>query len=317
MAYVEAEAIAKRRVRFLGHAVVWATTCFFLLVVAGHEPAVIVALSWGIFLALQGYRALVAPELERKFFEQEVQWRLQRSLQPGAALAEPRRAKALEELSASIAHEIRNPIAAAKSLVQQMGEDPSSIENVEYAKVALEELERVEQSISHLLRYAREEPLTLEPVLLTEVIDSALDSFKDQITKNQVKIVREHDSPGAMRGDPEKLRRVVINLVKNAIDALSEGPTPDATITLRTGENLAGTEVWLEVKDNGPGIPAALKDRAFSPFVSSKAHGTGLGLPISKKLVEAHAGTIELKSETGLGTTFTIVFPKQTKEPRA
>jgi signal transduction histidine kinase len=327
-AYAEARDLAKRRVRFLRHAIVWGSVWFFLLVAAGFKPAVIVALAWGIPLALHGYGALLAPALERRFFQEELRWRLERAdalPPPSPALApaptptpapappadrDTRRARALEELSASIAHEIRNPIAAAKSLVQQMGEDPSSLENIEYAKVALEELERVEQSIAHLLRYAREEPLQLEPVQLSEIADSALETFRDRLAKHSVKLVKEYQAPGAMRGDPEKLRRVVINLVGNALDAMAEGPTPDATLTVRTGDNLAGTESWLEVVDNGPGIAPAMKERAFSPFASSKSHGTGLGLPISKKLVEAHRGTIELKSEAGLGTTFTAVFPK-------
>ena len=79
---------------------------------------------------------------------------------------EGRHVRSLEDLSAQVAHEIRNPITAAKSLVQQMGEDPTSAENVGYAKVALEELDRVERSVAHLLRYAREEDLRLAEVSL-------------------------------------------------------------------------------------------------------------------------------------------------------
>jgi signal transduction histidine kinase len=309
IAYREAQDRAATRVRFFGHCVVWAMVTLFLIITAGFGEAMIVAFGWGIFLARQGYKAIIAPELERRFLEEELGWRMRR-LAEQKKVVENRTSRSLEELSASIAHEIRNPITAAKSLVQQMGEDPASVENVEYAKIALEELDRVERSISHLLRYAREEAMEQQDLVLTEIVDSALESFRDRLAKSGVKVERDHDGSGAMRGDPEKLRRVVINLVGNALDALEEAKTPDAKIVLSSGQNLAGSEVWLKVKDNGPGIPEDKIAKIWSPFFTSKAKGTGLGLAITKKLIEAHGGTIEVSSETQLGTEFTIVFSK-------
>jgi signal transduction histidine kinase len=222
---------------------------------------------------------------------------------------EGRHARSLEALSASIAHEIRNPITAAKSLVQQLGEDPGSGENVEYAKVALAELERVERSISHLLRFAREEELELREVRLGDVVDSALESFRDRVERQGVTLARDTESAGGLEGDPEKLRRVVINLVGNALDAV-EG-RPAARLEVAAGENLAGNEAWLRVRDNGPGIEPERLERIWSPFHTSKAAGTGLGLAITRKLVEAHQGTIEVDSRPGEGTEFVVRFPKR------
>jgi two-component system sensor histidine kinase HydH len=217
----------------------------------------------------------------------------------------------LHELSSTIAHEIRNPIAAAKSLVQQMGEDPSSHENVAYANVALEELDRVERSISHLLKYAREEELQLTDLRIPEVVDSALETFRERIAKLGVTVSRELDAAGALRGDAEKLRRVLINLIGNALDAFEEARTPGPRLTLLSGQDLAGREVWLRVRDNGPGISAEKLARIFSPFYTSKATGTGLGLAISKKLVDAHGGSIEAISTPGQGSEFLLTLPKQ------
>lgn len=315
-AYLEAEVAARRRVSFFGHAVIWAGVVIFLWSVADFEAALVVGLSWGTVLAYKGYRALLAPELERRFIGQEMAWRLEHA-RAERRLKEGKKARSLEELSASIAHEIRNPIAAAKSLVQQIGEDPGSTDNVEYARVALAELARVEQSISHLLRFAREEPLRLEAIRLTEVVAAALETFKERVATTGVRVDVEHDGDGCLRGDADKLRRVVINLISNAIDALTEARTPEPRISVRTGENLAGTEVWLEIADNGPGLPATLLERAFNPFTTSKSNGTGLGLPISKKLVELHGGTMEVRSETGAGACFTIVLPKDSTEGAA
>jgi two-component system C4-dicarboxylate transport sensor histidine kinase DctB len=154
-----------------------------------------------------------------------------------------------------------------------MGEDPTSAENVEYAKIALEELGRVERSISHLLRYAREESFEASEVQLTEVVDSALEAVKDRVEKAGVAVSRDHDGSGALRGDPEKLRRIVINLVTNAIDALEDGPTPKPALSIASGQNLAGTEVWLKIKDNGPGIPQGSRSRSSAPFTPPRSTG--------------------------------------------
>ncbi|MCC7385177.1 MAG: HAMP domain-containing histidine kinase [Deltaproteobacteria bacterium] len=305
----EAQQIAEKRVHFVGQIVIWSGVVLFLATVADCEAAAIVGLIWGIFLARSGYRTLFAPRLERKWMEEELAFRM-KQIEEQRRSSEGRTSRSLEELSASIAHEIRNPITAAKSLVQQMGEDPASTENVEYAKIALEELDRVERSISHLLRYAREEALQLQDVSLTEIVDSALESFRDRLSKTGTRIVRDHDGPGRFRGDPEKLRRVVINLIGNALDALEEGPTPSPEIRISSGQNLAGTELWLSVRDNGPGIPEEKRSKIFSPFYTSKTSGTGLGLAISKKLVDAHGGTIEVKSEPGLYSELVLTFPR-------
>ena len=223
---------------------------------------------------------------------------------------EGRHVRSLEDLSAQVAHEIRNPITAAKSLVQQMGEDPTSAENIGYAKVALEELDRVERSVAHLLRYAREEDLRLEEISLADVVDSALETLRDRIDAQGVRLVREDGHDDVVRGDAEKLRRVVINLVGNALDALAQHSSGRPMLEVLAGENLAGTECWLRVRDNGPGIDAAALAQIWSPFYTSKASGTGLGLAIAKKVVEAHGGTIEASSQPGAGAEFTITLPK-------
>ena len=126
----------------------------------------------------------------------------------------------LDELTATFAHEIRNPIAAAKSLVQQMGEDPTSHENVEYAKVALDELARVERSVSHLLKYAKEEDYKFENVNLAWVLDGALTQMRSKLEANSVMVSRAYLSGPTVRADADKLRQVFSNIIDNAIDAM-------------------------------------------------------------------------------------------------
>jgi signal transduction histidine kinase len=310
IAYAEAQKLANQKVRFFRHFVVWGATITFFLLVAGFKAALIIGLGWGIGLASHAYGSVIAPALRRKWIDEEVSNRVGTKVLSERRAIEGRHARSLEELSASIAHEIRNPITAAKSLVQQMGEDPASTENVEYARVALEELDRVERSISHLLRFARDEDVHMQDMQVQDVIDSALETFRDRLQKLGVEVKRELDGAGVMKGDPEKMRRVIINLVGNALDALEEAKTPSPRVEIQAGENLARTEVWVRVRDNGPGIDPVKIGKIWNPFYTSKSNGTGLGLAISRKLVEAHGGTIEVRTQQGLGTEFTIVLPK-------
>ena len=100
-----------------------------------------------------------------------------------------------------------------------------------------------------------------------------------------------------------------INLIANALDAVAEGPNAP-TLWVSAGENLAGTEAWVRVRDNGPGIDAETRRKIFDPFYTTKHAGTGLGLALSKKLVETHGGTLEVESEPGVGSEFIVAFPR-------
>jgi len=310
-AYREARRRANAKLGFISHAIAYGAVFLLVLFVAGFRPAFIMGLAWGIGLTFHYFGAFVAPGLRRRLIEREVSREVEANVTRARRSLEGKHARSLEQLSASIAHEIRNPITAAKSLVQQMGEDPASRENVDYAHVALEELDRVERSISHLLRFAREEEVEIRELRLVDVIDSALETFRDRVERLGVRVEREIDTEGRMRGDADKLRRVIINLIGNALDAVEEAGTLDPALRVSAGDNLAGTELWVRVRDNGPGIEPETLHRIFSPFYTSKANGTGLGLAISKKLVDAHGGSIEAHSRPGEGTEFLLTFPKQ------
>lgn len=307
----EARAAVARRMGFYAHAIPYTIICIFLLFVAGFRPALITAMSWGIGLAIHGFFALVAPDLRRRWTEEEVRRRVPDAVAHKRLEMEDRHARNLEHLSASIAHEIRNPITAARSLLQQMGEDPHSVENVEYASVALQELERVERSISHLLRYARDEELRPERVEMRNVVGSALETLSERTARTGTALHVDVAEAGALVADPEKLRRVVLNLVGNALDALEGQHSPAPRVDVEAGENLAGTEVWLRVRDNGAGIPDERLAEIWTPFRTSKANGTGLGLAIVRKIVEAHGGAIEVESAPGRGTAFLVTLPRK------
>jgi signal transduction histidine kinase len=313
--YHEATRRAEHKIKFVQHVISYCCVVGFLAFLGIFVPffrfaALATGFGWGIGLTSHFFQAMVAPTLRKRWISSEVDRQVQKTVTRERRSLEEEKLRSLEELSASIAHEIRNPITAAKSLVQQMGEDPSSSENVEYAKVALEELDRVERSISHLLRYAREEEMQVRSLRLAEVVESALETLRERIEKTKVTLTRDLASDGEMEGDADKLRRVAINLVGNALDALEEAGTPSPRIDVSLGENLAGNEVWLRVRDNGPGFDEETQKKIFRPFFTSKANGTGLGLAITRKLVDAHGGSIEVTSAPGQGAEFLVTLPK-------
>jgi len=314
----EARAEANRKIGFLGHLVPYLAVVTFLTFVAGPRAAGIVALAWGIGVASHFFGAILAPRMHKRIVEHEVAKRVHADVSRERRTLVDAHARHVEQLAAGVAHEIRNPITAAKSLVQQMGEDPTAGENVEYAGVALAELERVERSISHLLRFAREEDLAFGELGIGEVVDAALATLAERSAALGVTVERDVAALRPLRGDPEKLRRVLINLIGNALDAFAEAKTPTPRLSLQAGENLAGSEVWLRVRDNGPGMDAERLGRMWSPFYTSKATGTGLGLALSKKVIEAHGGSIEAASAPGEGTEFVITLPRSgpAGEPR-
>ena len=187
---------------------------------------------------------------------------------------------------------------------------PAASENVEYARIALDELRRVERSVSHLLRFAREEEGQRAVLHMSDIVESALECFRERALRLGIGIERSIDCRGTMLGDAEQLRRVVINLVGNAMDALDGAATADPRIELHMGENLAGSEVWLQIRDNGPGIDADALAKMWNPFFTSKLEGTGLGLAICRKIVDGHDGSIEVASQPDAGTEFVLTFPK-------
>ena len=276
-------------------------------------PAGVIALiCFTLRIGRRAFKTFYEPKLHQRFVTEEIERQVRSRVVRERRDLEGEHHRSLEQLSASIAHEIRNPITAAKSLVQQMGEDAGDVDQEEYARVAVTELERVERSISHLLRYAREEDTRIVPVVMEDVLESALETFRDRARRAGIGIVRQYDAKGRLEGDPEQLRRVVINLVSNAMDALESSGTKSSEIRVSMGENLAGSEVWVRIADNGDGIDPGSRDRIFDPFYTSREDGTGLGLALCRKIVDEHQGRISVESppaDLDRGTEFVVIIP--------
>ncbi|OFV89008.1 MAG: hypothetical protein A3J75_01485 [Acidobacteria bacterium RBG_16_68_9] len=297
---------AAAELSFYWHLMIYLGVIAFLalvnLMTTGYPWFLWPAIGWGIGLFFHYMAVFGSRMLRERYFEPAVEREVRRE----KVVMHTEKQASIDELSATIAHEIRNPIAAAKSLVQQMGEDPTSVENADYAKIAIEELDRVERRVSHLLKYAKEEEYTFDPVNLAAVVDSALTQMRAKLDDAAVTVARHYLGGPTIFGDQEKLRQVFANVVANAIDALdhvAEGRRLELFI------DNGARNATVRICDNGCGIPAEKIDRIFNPFFTTKENGTGLGMAIAKKIVEAHEGRIDVVSEPGRRTEFVITLP--------
>jgi len=265
------------------------------------------AFGWGFgivshFAAVYGWEVI-----RQRIFEPAIQREVREEVTKEKEVMATEKQASLDELTASFAHEIRNPIAAAKSLVQQMGEDPTSQENVEYAKVALDELQRVEKSVSHLLKYAKEEDYNFDNVNLAAILDASLTQMRAKLESKNVSISRNYIGGPTVRADADKLRQVFTNIIDNAIDAMENNSSErHLDVAIRSANPGMAT---VTIRDNGCGIPEDKLAKIFNPFYTTKQTGTGLGMGIAKKVVDSHRGKIDVNSRVGEGTELSISIP--------
>ena len=231
---------------------------------------------------------------------------LARTVAVERSLAHAEKLAAIGELAARIAHEIRNPVTAARSLAQQLAREPASPFATEH-RLILGELERVERQVAALLRFARREDLRLEAVDLGELARATLEAFRPRLEASGVALELELADGVTARADREKLRQVLVNLLENALDAMTAeaGGPRTLSVAVANGHGAAA----LEVRDSGPGVPADALPHLFEPFFSTKPSGTGLGLAIARRTVEAHGGRIAVRAGGERGLVVSVELP--------
>jgi signal transduction histidine kinase len=212
------------------------------------------------------------------------------------------------ELAAMVAHEVRTPLSVMRSSAQMLANRAPArdLDNSELVEMIVAEVDRVERVVTGLIQLARPLEQRLEPTALRDVLARATEFAAAYAEKQGIRLSCDmdgHDPPALC--DPEQIYQVVLNLVVNALQALP----PGGSIRLRTLPESAGT-VGFEVADDGPGIPEAIRDRIFRPFVSGREGGTGLGLAFVERVVKAHRGSLALHSAAGRGTTFEVRLPR-------
>ncbi len=218
------------------------------------------------------------------------------------------RHSSLGQMSAAIVHEIRNPLGAIHGAAEALEAIvPPEHEKAEFLTIIKREVERLNGLVTDFLQFARPRTSEMLPVPPREVIDSVVNLARKQAAQANVQIeIAAADRLSPVRPalmDAEQMKQVLINLVLNAIEAMPDGGR------LTIGADQADDGLLLSVRDTGKGIDPAVRDKLFSPFVTTKARGTGLGLAIAYRLVSQHGGRITAEDAEEGGAVFRIWFP--------
>lgn len=214
----------------------------------------------------------------------------------------------LGELSAGIAHEIGNPLAAIKTVIQAMNdESPFNLEQKKYMKRILKEVDRLALFIRRFSEYAHTGAVESAKCRVNQVLGDVLFLIRNEARKHDIRLRHAivKDIPDAAI-DPDQLKQVLVNLLLNAIQAMQDGGGGELTVGV---SELDGKSVVISVSDTGPGIEKENIERIFDPFFTTKASGTGLGLSIVHKIIKEYEGDIRVMSEVGKGAVFEVVLP--------
>jgi len=212
---------------------------------------------------------------------------------------------AIGELSTYIAHEIRNPLFAiggfANALLRMEGINENAREK---AGIILEESKRLENILKSILNFARPAEAQAEEVDLGAVIAETMGLMRMACEEQNIRVHLDLDKDIALaKCDPNLLKQCLINMVKNSMEAMPDG----GDLTVRTG--MAEKNLFLTVEDTGEGIPEEIQDKVFNPFFSTKNKGAGLGLAMTRQILDVAGGGVEIKSRPGKGTNVTLFLP--------
>lgn len=231
-------------------------------------------------------------------------------------MKEKDRLAALGEMAAGLAHEIRNPLGSIKASAQYLAETSEHPEDrSEFLEIIVDEVDRLNRVVSSFLDYARPGHTDPEPICVNSAVELTLQFLKPECDSANVAlhVTMDPELPRA-RIDIERLRQVLINLVQNAVQAMTSGG--DLYVETRVQDRFrigADARRWIQisVRDTGPGIAPGLLPNLFVPFVTTKQQGTGLGLAISQRIVSEAGGRIDVRSREGHGTTFIVMLPAE------
>jgi signal transduction histidine kinase len=231
-------------------------------------------------------------------------------LQERAVQAE--RLAELGTFTGGLAHEIKNPLSTVQLNLQLLQEDllpdnPAYSRIVGRLNTVQREASRLKDILDDFLKYAGRIELDPRPTELNSLLEELVDFFTPQAQLQKVQLrLRRYDGQLVARVDPKLIKQALLNLMINALHAMNERGG-ELILSLRAN----GNEALIEVTDTGVGIPAEVADKIFKAYYSTKAGGTGLGLAMTRRIVEEHGGTISVESEPGKGSVFTIRLPRQ------
>ena len=212
------------------------------------------------------------------------------------------------EMLSLISHEIRNPLTLINSSLQIIEKSHPEASGFRFWPQVKEDIRSLRLLLDDLSVYNNASALHRETVDLCTLVRDVTDSFLPELTVQEIslELPPKESLPASARisGDPLKLRQVIVNLMKNAMEALDGVDAACIRISLSAGPG----QIRLDIANNGPAIPLELQEEIFLPFRTYKPQGTGLGLPLCRRIIEAHGGTLTLRSSSQ-ATVFTIFLP--------
>ncbi|MGA2404297.1 MAG: ATP-binding protein [Syntrophobacteraceae bacterium] len=227
-------------------------------------------------------------------------------MQTQGQLVQSEKMAAIGELVAGVVHEMRNPLSSVKLNFQIIGRslDRAGLLHEHYS-IGLDQIAQLEKMLSSLLDYSK--PISLEktPFRLETVMAQSMQQLQSFAEGCSIEVKTDGSFPNVM-GDPEQIRQVLVNVIKNAVE--SAGAAGKVEVRIKSAEKDANKAILIEVCDNGPGISQQDMTRIFQPFFTTKEEGTGLGLSIVKKIMEAHGFRVSVSSEQGAGTVVRLHF---------
>jgi len=272
-----------------------------------------------------GYRGVDRDVTERKEAERQIRhvaWELKKSneqlRESAVQLVQAEKLSGIGELTASVAHELNQPLNVTKIICQSILKD---IEKDRFnQKSAIQDLpeiiaqiKRMAEIIDHMRVFSRRTEGNIEEKTnLNIVVENALTFLKQQLKAHNITLIKNlaPDLPD-IKADSIRLEQVFMNLITNARHALENSKEEERRIEIKTYSNNDMSAVVVEIKDNGPGMPQDVRDKIFESFFTTKeaGKGTGLGLSLANKIIEEHSGKIEVESKLGEGSTFKVILP--------
>jgi signal transduction histidine kinase len=213
---------------------------------------------------------------------------------------------ALGALSATLAHELKNPLSAIKMIMEAAIDQDQVDCSRQDLDIMLHEVRRMERTVNETLGLAGPREVDLGLHDLNQVIRGilALTRYRLEIAGIQTTLALDEKVP-VFFFDAKYMEQVLLNLIFNAVEAMPHG----GELEIRTAWDTAAGQIRIEIRDEGSGIPEDTRSRVFDPFFTTKEHGTGVGLSIVYTIVREHGGEVELESAEGVGTTFVITLP--------
>jgi hypothetical protein len=219
-------------------------------------------------------------------------------------IAQSEKLAALGYLSAGMAHDLRNPLNTISLFVQLMRQNSADQEQTDYLDKVLKEIDRIDSIISKLLDASHRSRNISSEVQIDRVVDNAIDAFSPQIETFNIRVERRyHGVPPAIKADPAELEQIFTNLFLNALDEMPGGGRLDIEIYEEGGR------VVVKVGDSGGGIPADILSNIFEPFFTTKSRGTGMGLPVVRRIARIYQGSVAVEKSSPEGTVFRLEFP--------